>query len=195
VITDAIILAAGASTRLGRPKQLLRFRGETLLARTIGAVRAAPIRRVLVVLGAQAALMRAQLAGDAVEAIENLDWRMGIGSSIRAGMHALPEPCSAAVLLVVCDQPLLSAAHLAALVEIHRRTSALIVASHYGDDVSGVPALFSRAVFGELAALPAHSGAKSIIERHRDATVLLPFCAGTFDIDTENDYQRLLTYD
>jgi molybdenum cofactor cytidylyltransferase len=192
VITDALILAAGASTRLGHPKQLLPFRGQSLLDWAIAAVRAAPIRRVVVVLGARAALIRAHVAAGDFELVENVDWRSGMGSSIRAGMRALAEQAPPdAVLLTVCDQPLLSAAHVASLIEMHRRTPAAIVASRYGDDVIGVPALFPRALFGELGSLPSHSGAKAIIERHVDVN-LLPFPGGAVDIDTESDYRRLL---
>ncbi|MDB4965776.1 MAG: 4-diphosphocytidyl-2C-methyl-D-erythritolsynthas e [Myxococcales bacterium] len=192
MITDAIILAAGASTRLGRPKQLLPFRGQTLLGRAIVAVSAAPVRRVLVVLGAHAALIRAHANADGVDFVENVDWRHGMGSSIGAGMRALPaQPPPDAVLLAVCDQPLLTSEHVAALVEAHRQHPGSLVASRYDDDVVGVPALFPRALFAELRAMAPHSGAKAIIQRHRDMTVLLPFPEGAFDIDTPDDYEQL----
>jgi molybdenum cofactor cytidylyltransferase len=192
MITDAIILAAGASTRLGRPKQLLPFRGQTLLRRAIAAVRAAPVRRVFVVLGARAALIHAHAAADGIDFVENVDWRNGMGSSIGAGMRALPAQSPPdAVLLAVCDQPLLATAHVASLVETHRHHPGIVVASRYDDEVIGVPALFPRVLFAELRAVAPHSGAKAIVERHIDMTVLLPFPEGAVDIDTVDDYQRL----
>lgn len=194
MIADAIILAAGASTRLGRPKQLLRFGGRSLLQRTIAAVRGAPVRRVVVVLGAAAPRIREHIAADDVELVENVDWPAGMGGSIAAGMRALGDEPDA-VLVTLCDQPLLSSAHIVSLIALVRQSQACIVASRYGEDTFGAPVVFTRAVFGELRALPPSSGAKAVIGRHWDVTELAPFADGAIDIDTEGDYRRLLAID
>jgi molybdenum cofactor cytidylyltransferase len=194
-VIDAIVLAAGQSARLGQAKQLLRFAGRTLVARAVAAVAGATPRRLLVVVGARAPAIRAALATLAVpvEVVDNPDWQAGIGSSIRAGLQALDAAADPAdgVLLAVCDQPLVEAAHFARLAAGFTATPRRIVASYYAGS-AGVPALFPRDHFAELRDLPATSGARRIIARHAAQVVHMPCAEAAFDVDTGADYKRLL---
>jgi molybdenum cofactor cytidylyltransferase len=195
VIVDDIVLAAGGSNRLGRAKQLLPFAGETLLLHAVQAVAGANPRRLLVVLGAQAAAIRATIgaAGRPVEVLENPRWTAGIGSSIRAGIVAIEagEPGCDGVLIGVCDQPLVPAAHYARLRATFTAAPDHLVASHYQGGV-GVPAFFPRAVFAELRALPVSAGAKRLLERQGARVIHVPCSEAAFDVDTEADYRQLL---
>lgn len=188
----AIVLAAGGSTRMGRPKQTLRFRGETLIRRAALAALGAGCRPVVVVTGAHAEPVREELFGLDVREVWNESWATGMASSVRAGLAALLEADAdaSAVVLLLCDQPYVTAEHVASLVAAHRDTGRAVVASEYGEDY-GVPSLFARALFEELARLEGGAGAKQIIKRHAHETHLLPFPEGAFDVDTPDDFTRL----
>jgi molybdenum cofactor cytidylyltransferase len=187
-----ILLAAGSSTRLGRPKQLLPYRNRTLLRHAAETALASECHPIVVVLGAQAEQMQLELTGSEVQITENFDWEQGMGSSIRVGLTALEtiSPNLGGTVVMLCDQPLLTAEFLDSLVQSHRDTNCPLVVSEYAD-TRGVPAFFSRALFSELHALIGTQGAKQIIARHGSEMAALPFPAGTFDVDTESDYERL----
>lgn len=188
----AIILAAGASTRMGQAKQLLCFRGETLVRRAVKIAFAAGCDPVMVVIGARGELVNAELADCGARFIENTQWITGLAGSIRTGILAMAEdfPDVEAVVLMTCDQPLISAEHIQALTRVFQKTLCAIVASKYGGSL-GVPALFDRSYFPSLLALERTQGAKHLIlSRAEDvASVNLPEAA--FDIDTASDYERL----
>ena len=187
-----IVLAAGASTRMGRPKQLLRFEGQSLLRRAAEAALDTSCRPVVVVTGAHAALMRAELNQLAVQIVENPQWANDMSSSIRVGiteLRELSEKASAAVI-TVCDQPFVTSELITRLVETYRTTNASIVAAEYGETL-GVPALFSRRLFPELCDLSDTAGAKQIITRYLTEAVPVPLAGGAFDIDTPTDYAKL----
>jgi len=190
--TGLILLAAGGSSRLGHPKQLLPYQGRTLLRHAAETAFASRCRPVVVVLGAQAARLRAEMAGLEVLIAENPDWEQGMGSSIRAGLGSLEAsaPGLAGVVLMLCDQPLITAGALDALVQSHLDTNAPLVASEYGG-TRGVPAFFSRALFPDLRALKGEQGAKAVLAAHAPEAVALPLPAGIWDVDTESDYERL----
>ena len=187
-----ILLAAGGSSRLGHPKQLLPYRGRTLLRHAAETALASACRPVVVVLGASADRLRPEVAGLEVSVAENPDWEQGMGSSIRAGLAFLETsvPNLVGVALMLCDQPLLTSASLNALVQSHLDTGSPLVVSEYGG-TRGVPAFFSRTLFPELRSLKDAQGAKSIISRHVFEAVALPLPAGVWDVDTESDYERL----
>lgn len=191
----AVVLAAGASTRMGRPKQVLRFGGETLLRRAALAALGAGCRPVVVVTGAHAELTREELRGLDVREALNGRWETGMASSVRAGLAALLEADArtSAVVLLLCDQPYVTPEHVAALVAAHRATSRAVVASEYGGDRGdcGVPALFARTLFEELMQLEGGAGAKQVIKRHSHEAHFLPFPEGAFDVDTPDDFSRL----
>lgn len=187
-----ILLAAGGSSRLGHPKQLLPYRGRTLLRHAAQTALVSLCRPVVVVLGAQADRLRPELAGLEVLAAENHGWEAGMGSSIRAGLAALETaaPDLIGVVLMLCDQPLIPPDALDSLVRSHAETGRPLVASEYGG-TRGVPAFFSRALFPELRALADAQGAKPVLARHASETITLPLPAGVWDVDTAADYEHL----
>ncbi len=189
----AVILAAGASTRMGRPKQLLRVGDRTLLRRTVDTVLASPAWPVAVVLGAHAAAIRPEVARLPVLVIQNGDWAEGLSSSIRAGMRALDSFSLSldAAVLVLADQPRLSTDSLVRLAETHRREGRSIVAAHYAGH-PGPPALFARRHFPELLALSGPEGARPLFTRHAAELATIPLPELATDLDTPADYQAFL---
>lgn len=192
-----IVLAAGASSRMGEPKQLLRYGGETLLGHALRAALETRCRPVVVVLGAGAEALRAEVEGQGAFVIVNEAWAEGMGSSIRAGLDALRAATSEAVeaaVVLLCDQPFVTSNIIVRLVEAYRARRALLVASAYearGERTLGAPALFSRALFPELMALNGAEGAKRIIQRHAADAVCVAAQAAAFDVDTPDDYRAL----
>ncbi|HEX4638339.1 MAG TPA: nucleotidyltransferase family protein [Chthoniobacterales bacterium] len=189
----AIILAAGASTRMGgAPKQLLQFGGETLLRRAALVALEASCRPVIVVTGANAAAARDSLHGLDVCKIDNQQWQSGMSSSLRTGIDELMavNPEASAAIIMLCDQPLVTSELIRGLISAHRETNCSIVASRYANSY-GVPALFARSHFAELRELKGDEGAKAIIKRHFAQAHLLPFPNGEIDIDTPADFARL----
>jgi molybdenum cofactor cytidylyltransferase len=174
-----VVLAAGFSSRLGRPKQLLVVDGEPLVRRAARMARM--VAATVVIVPPDAPAIRGALEGLDIEIVENPSAAEGIASSIRSGMAATAGD----VLLCVCDQPRITSAHLQALVD----TRAAIAATGYSGS-AGVPALFSAAFRDELVALQGDTGAKKVIERHRDVVAVVPFEDAAFDVDEESDYQR-----
>jgi molybdenum cofactor cytidylyltransferase len=192
----AVILAAGASTRMGVPKQLLQFGGETMLRRAASVALKAGCRPVVVVTGANAASSRKALRGLDVREAENQQWESGISSSVRVGIEALvtESPRTVAVVLMLCDQPFVTREIIARLVAAHRETGRSIVASRYGGSY-GVPALFDKAHFAELTTLEGDAGAKQVIQKHLQKVHVLPFPEGEIDVDTPDDLARLQSTD
>jgi molybdenum cofactor cytidylyltransferase len=186
----AVVLAAGGSSRLGRPKQLLVHEGRTLVRRSAEAAVAAGCEPVVVVVGAHGEAVATELAGLPVRTVENPEWQVGMGRSLRVGVRALPEVD--AVLVLLCDQLRVDSTHLEALVDTFVRTGSPIVASGY-EGARGVPALFSRALLPELEALEADQGARKVIVRDASRVVEVPFPGGGEDVDTAADLSRLST--
>jgi len=188
----AIILAAGASRRLGQPKQLVRIAGETLLARTIRTVRECRADPIVVVLGAHGKEIAAQVDLSSVQPVLNGNWEQGIASSIRAGIDALRglDPEASGVLLLVCDQPGLTCEHLGALISAHQQAAEpTIVASEYAG-VVGIPAIFPASQFGNLLALQGDSGARYLLRSPDCPMIAKGFEGGEVDIDTPADLEE-----
>jgi CTP:molybdopterin cytidylyltransferase MocA len=160
----ALILAAGASSRLGTPKQLLMVDGQPLVRRAVLAALATQPVRAAVVIGAESAGVLAALAGLAVESIQCPEWREGMGASLRAGVATLREHCDG-LLVVLCDQPALTAAHLQHLVDAWRTAPERAVASFYAG-TAGVPALLPARWFGRLLQLQGDAGARTLLRAH-----------------------------
>ncbi|MCW3100168.1 MAG: 4-diphosphocytidyl-2C-methyl-D-erythritol synthase [Chthonomonadaceae bacterium] len=188
-----ILLAAGGSTRLGTPKQLLPYAGKTLLRRAAETAVDSACRPIQVVLGAAAEQCVLELRDLPLSTVVNEEWVEGMGSSLRLGLETLlsasPVPLDA-VIVMLCDQPLLTVGTLNALAAAYATTSCPIIASQYGE-VSGVPALFDRSLFPELLDLSGAQGAKQIFGHHADQTHKIAFPDGAVDIDTAADYTRL----
>ena len=182
-ILHAIVLAAGSSRRFGSPKQLIKLDGELLLHRAIASAGEVAGSAVTVVLGAHAAEIAAILPPVGLHI--NRDWREGIGSSIRCAVRALPGACDG-VLIVLADQPKITAACLRRLVSAWQSRPRQIIASRYSA-VTGVPAIFPRWCFEELSALRGDVGARAVIARHEDRVVPILLPEAGVDIDRPED--------
>jgi molybdenum cofactor cytidylyltransferase len=189
----AIILAAGASSRMGRPKPLLPFQGEPMLRRIARTATDAGCAPVLAVLGAHVAACQETLAGLPVMPILHENWSAGLGSSLRAGLAAAlaVAPDAPGVFALLCDQPLIDADLLNVMAETLHRTARPVVACGYCETV-GAPALFRRDFLPRLADVTGDAGARSILKKHADAVAVVPFPPAATDVDTPNDYRRLL---
>ena len=187
-----VILAAGASTRMGVAKQLLRHRGRTLLRHAVEAALGSICRPVVLVLGANMQQVLPEVEGLPVEIVKNSDWAEGLSTSIRAGLEALAPAADSpeAVVLTLCDQPFVSSDDIDGLVAAYHSTKRPIVASEYAGTV-GVPALFARPIWPELANLTGDAGAKRVIQKHL-ANVWPVSCPhGAIDLDTPEDYDAI----
>ena len=190
----AVILAAGSSSRMGRPKQTLQFQGESLIRRAALAALGAGCHPVVVVTGANAELMRSELEGLDVREVLNSLWETGMASSIRVGVKELADADADAAVVMLCDQPHVTANVISDIIAAHRATGKTIVASTYGRSF-GVPALFSREFFAELERLDGAAGAKQVIHRHASLAHFLAFPSGEVDVDTPDDFSRLTAQD
>ena len=189
----AIVLAAGGSLRLGQPKQLLMHRGETLLERSVRLAGEAGADPIFTVLGAHFEIICAAVPfSNAIQVLNNR-WEQGIAGSIQAGLQALDAhaPAPSGALLLACDQPRLTAAHLRALLgAFAAQTAPAIVASSYAG-VLGVPAAFPRAVFPDLRALRGDKGARSLLAMPPCSLIAIEFGGGEVDIDLPADLSEL----
>lgn len=188
----AVVLAAGASQRMGQLKQLLPWGDDDrpMLRRVAQAALAAPVDEVIVVLGHAAECIAPALDGLSARIVVNPAWADGLSTSIRAGLDAV-SPAIQAVLFVLADQPRLTPQIMDALVARFRRTRAPIVVPAVGGR-RGAPALFARPLFDELRAVQGDRGGRDLVARHPElvAAVELPDAALLTDIDTPDDYRR-----
>ncbi len=187
----AVVLAAGGSSRLGRPKQLLLNRGETLLARSVRLAQEAGCAPVIVVLGFEAESMKEALAGCDVLTVVNPNWSDGMASSLHAGIAAWSESASADsnALLLVCDQPQIEAEHLRALLAIHASEERDVTAAAYGGRL-GVPAVFRHNMLHELLAVTGDQGARAVIENHATTAGKLDMPEAALDVDWPDDLRN-----
>jgi molybdenum cofactor cytidylyltransferase len=185
----ALVLAAGASSRFGSAKQLVRVGGRPLLHTAV--TRAADVtgNSLLVVLGAGAGRLAPLLKHSPGSIIVNREWREGLGSSIRAGVARLPATCSG-VMLLLADQAAVTAEDLRRLAGVWRRQPQYIVAALYGG-VSGPPAIFPRSAFRELTELRGDVGARALLRRNAARVVRVPMPSAAIDIDTPEDLLAL----
>jgi molybdenum cofactor cytidylyltransferase len=184
----AVVLAAGASTRMGRNKLLLEVDGETLVARAVRIAVEAGLDPVLVVLGHEADRVAAALSGAACRTVVNPEHASGQASSFRAGIAAVPETASAAIV-ILADMPRVTAPMLEALVGRHRETGAALVVSDYGG-VAAPPTLYDRALFPEIAG--SEGCGRDHVRRHREGAVSVAWPASRLaDLDRPEDLERL----
>lgn len=188
----AVILAAGGSSRLGQPKQLLSFQSESLLRRAVRSALEAGCACVTVVAGADRDRIEIELCGTPAVVVENVVWQRGLGTSVRCGLRHLLSlrPEIDAVVLLACDQPFLEASVIASLITQQENSGKAIVASSYASTL-GIPALFHRSCFEALLALPDDSGAKMMIESRSADVAQIDFEKGAVDIDTPGDLEQI----
>jgi molybdenum cofactor cytidylyltransferase len=186
-----MILAAGASTRMGTPKQLLEVEGQPLVVRAAEAALGSAGWPVVVVLGANAERIRPCLARLPVLIAENPAWAEGMASSIRAGLATLRQFSRSldAAVVALCDQAAFGAKTIAQLADAQRASGRSVVAARYAGK-NGAPALFLREHFAALGALTGDAGARALLNGPSEqvTTVELPELA--FDLDSPADYER-----
>lgn len=187
-----VILAAGSSSRMGKPKQLLQYNGKGLLQHIIDAAVTSNATPVIVVLGANADSISKEIDKTKIQVVENSAWDEGMASSVRNGLNALQKtsPSTEAVIFMVCDQPFVSAYLINDLINTHIETGKPIVTCNYGEAI-GPPALFHQSLFDELMELRGDAGARKIIQQHNDEVATVLFAKGKIDIDTKEDYEAL----
>lgn len=191
-----ILLAAGMSARLGKPKQLLQYHGESLLQKQLKLTIETGVDPIIVVLGANADLLSKEIVHNQIEVVINPDYKEGMSTSIRCGLDALMKkaPATDCIILMVCDQPFVTAILLRNLIATHINTGKPIVTCGY-QNTFGPPTLFHKTMFSELLKLNGDIGARKVIQQHFDKTEIVLFPLGSVDIDTEEDYQKLLARD
>jgi molybdenum cofactor cytidylyltransferase len=178
---------------MGTIKQLLYWRGKSFLEHAVNASKGAGIEQIVVVLGAHAEKLHKEVIRLNVDFIQNEEWRLGVGTSIRAGVtHALQtDPTLDGVVIQLTDQPRVTQNSLLSILLEGRRQSISLVASQYENSL-GVPALFSRLHFSELLSLPDNAGAKSIFYQHANQLGIVEIAEAVEDIDTLEHYARLI---
>jgi molybdenum cofactor cytidylyltransferase len=188
-----IILAAGASSRMGEPKQLLRINGNSLIVNLLDLVKKFSFTQQVLVLGANAELIQAEIQSYNFPITINADWAEGMASSIQSGLnHLLNQNTDLeAVMILLIDQPLLKKTLLEEMIEKFESTESDLVACAY-NQILGVPAIFSRELFPELLALSGEAGARKVIKKFENQAISVPFPEGALDLDTPEDYEKLL---
>jgi molybdenum cofactor cytidylyltransferase len=183
------VLAAGASTRFGSPKQLVRVAGRPLLHAAVTRAAEVTGNALIVVLGSGAAELAPLLKHSPGMIVINHEWREGLASSIRAAIARLPATCAGA-LLVLADQAAVSADDLKRLAGTWRKQPQYIAAARYAGH-TGVPAIFPRSTFRELAELRGDSGARALLRRNASRVVRVPMPSAAVDVDTPEDLLAL----
>lgn len=189
----AVLLAAGQSSRMGQHKLLLPLLGKPLLLHAVESALASTVDETVVVVGYRAEAVREALAGQPVRIVQNPEYAQGQSTSLRAGIAAL-APNTQAALILLGDQPLLTAEMLNTLIAAWRRTASPIVAPVFGGQ-RGNPVLFSRALFPELLEVRGDQGGREVVQRHAGEMALVQMAdpSAALDVDTWQEYQALLT--
>jgi molybdenum cofactor cytidylyltransferase len=187
----AAILAAGSSSRLGTPKQLLDLDGQPVLTHTLAAVRRSSTDPVLVVLGHERARIAQSVDLSQIMVVENPDYASGQSTSMQVAVRSLPEDVEA-VVFVLGDQPLVDPSVIDALVGSRQTNGAPIIQPRYAEG-RGNPVLIGREMFEELLEITGDTGARPLLERNRDRLVLVDVSnkRRPDDIDTMDDYVAL----
>lgn len=189
-----VILAAGSSSRLGKPKQLLAFEGTTLLTRVARIACQSEQYPVIVVLGSNAGLIKENLTIPGLNVVINEHWEEGMAGSLRKGLDSMTKmyPDVDGLMILVSDQPHLKHDTITQLIDAQNKSGLPIAACSYAG-IIGTPALFHKTVFPELMQLKGDVGAKRIIESRKQDVVTVFFDKGVVDIDTQDDYEKLIS--
>ena len=187
-----VILAAGASKRMGAIKQLLPWRSTSLLGHTIDQAQKSTASKTIVVLGANAIKIRTQITKHNLDILINEQWEEGMGTSIKCAVNYLISDKYeySAVLFVLADQPLIKTSHYDALISAFTKTRNKIIASRLNEK-AGVPALFSKSLFSKLLMIQGDIGAKKVIAQNTDLVHAIRCADSMIDIDTQETYQKM----
>ena len=187
----AIILAAGSSSRMGKPKQFLKIDNETLIQKVANSAMDAGAGETIIVAGLDHDLIKTELHRSTIQVVVNPHSELGMGSSLKFGVEFVKENFSDydAAVIMVCDQPLLTASHLEKIISVQKETQLPIVASSYSGR-NGVPVLFHRSMFDKLLMIKDQQGAKNIIEQNPTLVKSVDFPEGAIDLDTPEDYEN-----
>ena len=185
-----LLIAAGASSRLGQPKQLLPFRETFLLNFMVNECVESQVGKVYVVLGAYREKIIPKLVGLEIEVVENENWEEGVGSSIACGMEKIAKQNNQGVIVVLGDQPYFTRDLLQKIIAQKEKNKAPIILSKYKKGM-GPPTYFDASLFEELKQLKGDVGAKSLIQKYFDKLAFIPFENGHLDVDTDADLDLL----
>jgi len=191
---EILLLAAGSSTRLGQSKQLLEYKGETLINHSIHVALESGANNLVVVLGSEYEMHQRHIKHLNLDIVYNPYWQKGIGSSIKAGLTFLINENNnktEALIIMVCDQVYLESSHLKNIILKYKETKAKVIASRYKNTL-GVPSLFDKSLFEEILTLKDDEGAKKIIQSNSNNLFFVELPNGHVDIDTWEDYKRAL---
>jgi len=192
-MTVCLLLAAGSSSRMGKPKMLLAFNGKTFLQHAIDEIKNSNTSGLIVVTGCYHQQLTEILLPQQINFFENKNWEEGMGASIQTGIDYIMQqyPATDNIIIAVCDQPYISSSLLNELITAKQKTGKGIIAAAY-NNTEGTPVLFDKKYFKELAQLNGQYGAKKIVQQHRNDIMTIDFPEGVIDIDTAEDYESLL---
>jgi len=188
---SGIILAAGASSRMTKYKQLLKFKGESLLNAIVGKCQQLELEEIVCITGYLDKELRDEVMEDDITFIHNAKHKEGMVGSLKLGIDHISDSKVDAVLVVLTDQPLIPLSHYQAMISKVESEFAMLIATSYNGTI-GVPALYSRQYFQEIMSLDNNSSAKSILKRHNKELVTIDCAMAGLDVDTDEDYNKLL---
>ncbi len=193
-----IILAAGASSRMGLPKQLMLIEGKTMIKRIIDNTLETPCYPIVAVLGANADLLKQELIKVPITIIDNPNWKQGMASSMKMGLVGayMTQKEIDAVIFLTSDMPMVSDKLLKDMIQKAEESADIsIVACQYlknNERIIGIPVLFKRHLFNEILELKGDEGAKKVVLKHQKNTALLAFPEGHIDLDTMEEYKNFI---
>ena len=185
-------MAAGSSSRMGAPKQLLKWKNATLIEDVITKALQLNTTKTIVVLGANEDRIIPKIKSYPIEIIHNLEWEKGLGNSIALGVHHIKNNYQVdGVLVILADQPLINSSYLKGMIDVLGTKKHQIIATKYPNGKLGVPALFDKSYLQELSSIDGDKGAKAMLEKHSDSVIIVQLDTNVFDVDTEEDYKKL----
>lgn len=188
----AIILAAGQSTRMGTPKQLLPFNGQPMIADICKKLVSLELHSIACITGSENNLIKKAISKFPIQAIYNADFKQGMNSSLVTGINSLSsQEDLEGILITLADQPTIPLAHYQLMAATFNQNTQSIISTSYGDSY-GVPSIFPSSLFSELQELVVDKGAKSIIKKHLDKTKFIRCEEALNDIDSPEDYRKLI---
>lgn len=189
-------MAAGSSTRMGQPKQLLPWKNTTLIEDAISTVLQLESSKSIVVLGANSEKITPKIETHPIEMIHNPNWEKGLGNSIAFGANYIKNNYRTdGILIVLADQPLIYSSYLKGMIDVFEpKNRGQIIATKYPNAKLGVPALFDASYLEELSTIDGDKGAKILLEKYSDQLITTQFETNIFDVDTKEDYNKLMDF-